>query len=124
MLFSSCIFLFLFLPAIFAVYFLVPAKFRETRNNVLLLASLGFYAWGEPVFVFVMLLSIFINYICGFIAVKHKRIGVVLASVAGLGMLIYYKYMMLLVSSANSVFGLNLPVPEIVLPIGISFFSF
>lgn len=124
MLFSSTIFLFGFLPVLFAVYFLIPAKFRETRNNILLLASLVFYAWGEPVFVFVMLLSIIINYVCGFIAIKHKRIGVAIATVAGLGLLIYYKYTMLIVSSANTVFGLNLPVPEIVLPIGISFFTF
>ena len=124
MLFSSSIFLFLFLPLLLAVYFLIPSKYRETRNNVLLLASLGFYAWGEPVFVFVMILSILVNYICGFIAVKHKRIGVALATVIGLGLLIYYKYTILLVSSANSLFGFNLPVPEIVLPIGISFFTF
>ena len=124
MLFSSSIFLFLFLPLLLAVYFLITSKYRETRNNVLLLASLGFYAWGEPVFVFVMILSILVNYICGFIAVKHKRIGVALATVIGLGLLIYYKYTILLVSSANSLFGFNLPVPEIVLPIGISFFTF
>ena len=124
MLFSSSIFLFLFLPALLFVYFIIPSKLRETRNNVLLLASLGFYAWGEPVFVFVMILSILVNYICGFIAVKHKRIGIALATVIGLGLLIYYKYTILLVSSANSLFGFNLPVPEIVLPIGISFFTF
>ena len=124
MLFSSSIFLFFFLPLLLAVYFLITSKYRETRNNVLLLASLGFYAWGEPVFVFVMILSILVNYICGFIAVKHKRIGVALATVIGLGLLIYYKYTILLVSSANSLFGFNLPVPEIVLPIGISFFTF
>ncbi len=122
--FSSCIFIFLFLPALFALYFAIPERFREARNNILLLFSLMFYAWGEPVFVFVMLLSIAVNYVCGRIAVKRPRLGVTLASVIGLGLLVYYKYTGLLLSSANSVFGLSLPVPEIVLPIGISFFTF
>lgn len=122
--FSSCIFIFLFLPALFALYFAIPERFREARNNILLLFSLMFYAWGEPVFVFVMLLSIAVNYVCGRVAVKRPRLGVTLASVIGLGLLVYYKYTGLLLSSANSVFGLSLPVPEIVLPIGISFFTF
>lgn len=124
MLFSSSIFLFLFLPALFLLYFLVPQKFRETRNNILLIASLGFYAWGEPVFVFVMIFSIIINYICGFIATKYKKLGVFLAIFFGLGLLIYYKYTILIIESVNSSFGLNLFVPEIILPIGISFFTF
>ena len=122
--FSSCIFIFLFLPALFALYFAIPERFREARNNILLLFSLMFYAWGEPVFVFVMLLSITVNYVCGRVAVKRPRLGVTLASVIGLGLLVYYKYTGLLLSIANSVFGLSLPVPEIVLPIGISFFTF
>ena len=122
--FSSCIFIFLFLPALFALYFAIPERFREARNNILLLFSLMFYAWGEPVFVFVMLLSIAVNYVCGRVAVKRPRLGVTLASVIGLGLLVYYKYTGLLLSSANSVFGLSLSVPEIVLPIGISFFTF
>lgn len=124
MVFSSTVFLFMFLPILFVIYFIVPERFRETRNNILLIASLFFYAWGEPVFVFVMLLSIFINYICGFIAVKHKKLGISIASIIGIGLLIYYKYTMFLLGNINSAFGLNLPVPEIVLPIGISFFTF
>ena len=122
--FSSCIFIFLFLPVLFGVYFAIPERFREARNNILLLFSLMFYAWGEPVFVFVMLLSIAVNYVCGLIAVRRPRLGVAIASVIGLGLLVYYKYTGLLLSSANSLFGLSLPVPEIVLPIGISFFTF
>ncbi len=122
--FSSSIFLFVFLPALFAIYFFIPARWRETRNNVLLLFSLMFYAWGEPVFVGVMLLSVAVNYLCGLAAVRRPKLACTLASVAGLGLLIYYKYTALLLSSANSVFGLHLPVPKIVLPIGISFFTF
>ena len=122
--FSSSIFLFAFLPALFAVYFCIPARWRETRNNVLLLFSLMFYAWGEPVFVGVMLLSIGVNYLCGLAAVRRPRLACTAACIAGLGLLIYYKYTGLLLSTANSIFGFRIPVPEIVLPIGISFFTF
>ena len=122
--FSSMIFLFGFLPILFFVYFLIPARFREARNQILLIFSLMFYAWGEPVFVCVMLLSILVNYLCGLLAVRRPKLGCTLAAVIGLGLLIYYKYTGFLLSSANSLFGLHIPVPEIVLPIGISFFTF
>ncbi len=122
--FSSPGFIFLFLPVLFAVYFLIPAKLREVRNLALLLFSLFFYAWGEPIFVSLMLLSIFINYCCGLVSVKHPRIGITIAATVGLGLFIYFKYTGLLLSSANNLFGLQIPVPEITLPIGISFFTF
>ncbi len=122
--FSSPGFIFLFLPVLFAVYFLIPAKLREVRNLALLLFSLFFYAWGEPIFVSLMLLSIFINYCCGLVSVKHPRIGITIAAAVGLGLFIYFKYTGLLLSSANNLFGLQIPVPEITLPIGISFFTF
>ncbi len=116
--FSSSIFLFAFLPALFAVYFCIPARWRETRNNVLLLFSLMFYAWGEPVFVGVMLLSIGVNYLCGLAAVRRPRLACTAACIAGLGLLIYYKYTGLLLSTANSICGFRIPVPEIALPLG------
>lgn len=122
--FSSCIFLFVFLPVLCVVYFAVPARLREARNYILLLFSLLFYAWGEPVFVGVMLASIAVNYLCGRLAVSRPRLGVALASMIGLGLLIYYKYAGLLVSTADSVLGMAFPVPQIALPIGISFFTF
>lgn len=122
--FSSCIFLFVFLPVLCVMYFAVPARLREARNHILLLFSLLFYAWGEPVFVGVMLASIAVNYLCGRLAVSRPRLGVALASMIGLGLLIYYKYAGLLVSTADSVLGMAFPVPQIALPIGISFFTF
>ena len=126
MVFSSPLFLFAFLPALMALYFAVPARCRSARNFVLLVFSLGFYACGEPKFVFVMLASIALNYGCGLLAAKEstRRLGVVLATVCGIGLLVWYKYTGFLLSAANSLLGLSLPVPEIVLPIGISFFTF
>ncbi|MGM9613077.1 MAG: MBOAT family O-acyltransferase [Butyricicoccus sp.] len=103
---------------------MIPARSREARNNALLLFSLLFYAWGEPVFVGVMLLSIAVNYLCGLAAVRRPKLACTGAAVAGIGLLVYYKYTGLLLSAANSLFGLEIPVPEIVLPIGISFFTF
>ena len=65
MVFSSVVFLFLFLPLVLVLYFNPLWKGRTYRNSLLLIASLGFYAWGEPVFVFVMLASVLVNYLCG-----------------------------------------------------------
>ena len=126
MVFSSPLFLFGFLPALLAVYFAVPVRCRSARNFVLLAFSLGFYACGEPKFVFVMLASIALNYGCGLLAAKEntRRLGVWLAAVCGIGLLVWYKYTGFLLASANSFLGLSLPVPEITLPIGISFFTF
>ena len=126
MVFSSPLFLFAFLPALLAVYFAVPARARAARNAVLLAFSLGFYACGEPRFVFVMLASIALNYGCGLLAGRERtrRLGVVLASVCGIGLLVWFKYTGFLLSSVGGLFGLRLPVPEITLPIGISFFTF
>ena len=69
MLFSSITFLFIFLPVTLALYFIVPHKFR---NIIMLIASLIFYAWGEPVYIILMLLSILLNYICG-LDIYHKE---------------------------------------------------
>ena len=126
MVFSSPLFLFGFLPALFAVYFAVPARYRSVRNFVLLAFSLGFYACGEPKFVFVMLASIALNYGCGLLTAREntRRLGVWLAAVCGIGLLVWFKYTGFLLTSANSFLGLSLPVPEITLPIGISFFTF
>lgn len=126
MVFSSPLFLFGFLPALLAAYFVVPARWRWLRNLVLLICSLGFYACGEPKFVFVMLASIALNYVCGLLAGREKtrRLGVFLAAVCGIGLLVWFKYTGFLLTSANGLFGLQLPVPEITLPIGISFFTF
>ena len=129
MVFSSAAFLFLFLPIVLVGYYLV-ARWRKLGNLFLTLASLGFYAWGEPTFVFVMLLSITVNWALGLWVDRtrgdpRRAKGVIaLTAVFNLGLLGVFKYLMFLMESANWAFGLRLPVPQITLPIGISFFTF
>ena len=129
MVFSSAVFLFVFLPLVLAGYFLL-ARWRKLSNLFLTAASLGFYAWGEPTFVLVMLASITVNWALGLwvdkargAPKKGKRI-IALMAVFNLGLLGIFKYLMFVMNSLNWAFGLHLPVPEIALPIGISFFTF
>ena len=128
MVFSSNIFVFFFLPVVLAGYFLL--RKRNHRNLFLTAASLGFYAWGEPAFMFVMLGSIFMNWLfglwvdkCGRTG-KSKKLPLTLMCVMNLGLLGVYKYLMFIMNNLNWAFGLHMPVPEIALPIGISFFTF
>jgi alginate O-acetyltransferase complex protein AlgI len=130
MIFSNPTFLFLFLPILLLAYTLSP---RRLKNSTLLLASLFFYAWGEPWFVLVMLGSIACNYAFGLGLEKYeheplRRRLVLAAAVFNLGLLAAFKYAGFFVENANallvSVGGPQLPEPEISLPIGISFFTF
>ena len=129
MVFSSNIFVFFFLPFVLAGYYLVFHK-RSHRNLFLTAASLGFYAWGEPTFVLVMLFSIFMNWLFGLWVDARKRRSVstrpavALMCVFNLGLLGVFKYLMFVMNNLNWAFGLHLPVPELALPIGISFFTF
>jgi len=130
MVFSSSVFLFLFLPVVLLGYLLVG---RRLRNAFLLVASLFFYAWGETFFVLVMLLSVLLNYLLG-LAIHHQqgrrpaRTILVLAVVLNLGLLTWYKYANFLVDNLNLLLpALGLaPVnlEPVHLPIGISFFTF
>ncbi|MDR3182164.1 MAG: hypothetical protein LBT89_04445 [Planctomycetaceae bacterium] len=129
MLFSSSIFLFYFLPFILFVYYVLLRR-RQTRNVFLLLASLFFYAWGEPYFVLVMMLSILGNWGFG-LAVDRFRTNVPLAKLCVAAMLLFnltiffiFKYLMFTLENVNEFFAAVIPVPEIALPIGISFFTF
>jgi len=127
MVFSSTIFLFAFLPVVLAGYYLIR---EELRNAFLLLMSLLFYAAGEPQFVFVMMASIVMNYILGILLWKAenktflRRILLVLTLLVNLGILFYYKYYDFAVCNLNYFIGCALPVRNIALPIGISFFTF
>ena len=125
MVFSSPAFLFVFLPVCFILYRLLP---NQTAKNVLLtLASVVFYAFGEPVYVLLLLMSVVVNYICGRIISLgrlSKKLVMVLAVVINLGFLSVFKYTDFAVSTVNHVFGLNLALPGIALPVGISFFTF
>lgn len=127
MLFSSPVFLFAFLPLCLAGYYLLDKKFR---NVFLLLMSLAFYAWGEPKFVFVMLISIFVNYLFGLGVDKFRSKKpaayalLALMAVWNISIFFVYKYLNFTITNINSIFGKNIPLTKFVLPIGISFFTF
>lgn len=122
MLFSSITFLYYFLPIVLGLYYLVPTK---GKNLVLFLSSLVFYAWGEPKYVFLMLGSIMIGYAAGMLMDKLPRKPIMVASVgACLFALIYFKYANFLVSNINVALKMELPLLNIALPIGISFYTF
>lgn len=126
MVFSSLVFLFVFLPIVLVLYYLSGKKYR---NYLLLLASLFFYAWGEPTYVVIMLISIGANYLCGLLvdekrADKVRVTGVVISVIFNICMLGVFKYSGFFVKNINTAFNTSLPVPEIALPLGISFFTF
>lgn len=126
MVFSSLVFLFVFLPIVLVLYYLSGKKYR---NYLLLLASLFFYAWGEPTYVVIMLVSIGANYLCGLLvdekrADKVRVTGVVISVIFNICMLGVFKYSGFFVKNINAAFNTSLPVPEIALPLGISFFTF
>lgn len=121
MVFSTPIFLFLFLPAVLVLNYIIPKKYIAAKNVVLLIASLFFYAWGEPKNVLLMLLSIAVNYVCGLLLgrfdsdEKKRKVVLCVSVVFNLGLLFFFKYFSFVTG------GL---FPVIKLPIGISFFTF
>lgn len=127
MLFSSIVFLFTFLPVTLLVYYLVPGRLK---NIVLLLASLVFYAWGEPVYVILMVLSILFNYVSGIDIERNlenpfkAKQSLVIAVAVNLLILGFFKYYGFLIESLNAVLPVELPYKELALPIGISFYTF
>ena len=127
MLFSSIPFLFYFLPCVFVLYFLVPMRWK---NTMLLLASLFFYAWGEPKFVVFMLASIVQGYVLARLVEKYRadrrraKLFLTLSLVFSLGLLGYCKYADFFLSGFNALTGLHIPLLRVALPIGISFYTF
>lgn len=131
MIFSSIVFLFVFLPLVLVLYYIIHPNLR---NIFLLVASLFFYYWGEPKFVLVMILSIFWNYISGLLLELSIRRcpektllkkGILFVSVfVSLSLLYYFKYYDFSINLLNQAFHLELPLKNIILPIGISFFTF
>lgn len=127
MVFSSLVFLFTFLPVTLAVYYLMPWK---GKNLVLLLTSLIFYAWGEPVYVILMLLSIAFNYFMGRDIdfnkddMQKKRKSLMLTVIVNLFILGFFKYYVFFIETINDIFSWNIPYRELALPIGISFYTF
>lgn len=126
MVFSSAVFLFLFLPVVFVLSRIVPGI--PGKNIFLLIASFLFYAFGEPVYVFLMLFSTVVNYVAGrLLAVcgKGKDKWVVAAAVVvNLGLLSVFKYTDFFLSNVNRIFSIEIPLTGIALPVGISFFTF
>ncbi len=126
MLFSSIPFLYYFLPIVLILYFIAP---KGLKNAVLLLASLFFYAWGEPKYVLLMIASIIIGYISGLLieAFREKGISKIILGISvaiNLGFLAYFKYADFFIENFNTVTGLSVPFLRIALPIGISFYTF
>lgn len=124
MVFSSLTFLYYFLPILLMVYFLIPNKYR---NIILLIFSLAFYIYGEPKYIIILLLSCIVNYIASKLMIKHKKykkIILVLALIYNIGQLFYFKYMDFFLQNINSLFGTNIALFQIIMPLGISFFTF
>lgn len=127
MVFSSLLFLFIFLPVTLILYYLVP---RSGRNVILLLVSLAFYAWGEPIYIVLMLFSTVVDYVHGLLVEKYreqpkKAKRVVLSSIViNLGLLMFFKYSSFIIANINVIFGTQFAIPDIALPIGISFYTF
>ena len=129
MVFSSIVFLFYFLPIILLFYFISPKKYR---NLILLIFSLFFYGWGEPKFIILMLFSIVLDYTCGrFVHYYKEKSNIKMAKrwlfvsiVGNLGLLGFFKYANFFIDNFNNLLGANIPILNIVLPIGISFYTF
>lgn len=129
MVFSSLLFLFRFLPAILLVYYIVP---RQWRNLVLLLFSLAFYAWGEPIYIILMLASIVVSYIGGVLVDRFKqaekmkaaKAALIISSAINLSLLAFFKYADFAIETVNSLTGTRIAGLQLALPIGISFYTF
>lgn len=126
MVFSSLLFLFYFLPITIFVYYIAPRKFK---NLVLFISSLIFYAWGEPVYIVLMLFSTVVDYSHGRLLEYYSsgtRAKLILASsvIINLSLLIFFKYSTFLIGSFNNITGSSFTSPNLALPIGISFYTF
>ena len=126
MVFSSLTFLQWFLPCVLLVYFLVP---KRAKNAVLFVFSLLFYAWGEPVYVGLMIFSTILDYSCGRAAEKYRgtskaKIALLVSVIVNLSLLGFFKYTDFFIRTVNSVFGCAIPLLNLPLPIGISFYTF
>lgn len=127
MLFSSITFLFIFLPLTLLLYYLVPFRMK---NYVMLAASLIFYAWGEPVYIILMILSIILNYFCGQDIYEKRdnaramKMSLMFGVVMNLLILGFFKYYGLLMDTVNAILPIDIPYRVLALPIGISFYTF
>ncbi len=132
MLFSSLTFLFSFLPCLLLLYFIVPKRFIKLKNMILLVFSLCFYAWGEPKYIILMLGTVLISYLFG-LAIhaygekgqkQKQRFVFVLSVITVLSSLVYFKYMNFLLANVSFLLPFDFKTVNIILPIGISFYTF
>lgn len=126
MVFSSALFVFMFLPLALGIYYILTPKFR---NIGLLVISLIFFAWAHPRYILIILFSIAVNYISALALDNSKtqtgrKVYLAISVITNLGLLFYYKYFDFTISSINRLTGHNFPLRNIILPIGISFFTF
>ena len=127
MVFSSITFLFAFLAAVLLLYFVCPLK---GKNWLLALSGLVFYAWGEPVYIFLMLFSTLVDYTAGRVIDRYRdhpgirKAALIVSIVIELSLLGVFKYSALLINTINGIFGLQLFNPNLPLPVGISFYTF
>ena len=127
MVFSSLLFLFIFLPSFLVLYYLCPSKLR---NLTLFVFSLLFYAWGEPTYIWIMLFSILLDYSCGLIIhlnshrPKLRKLGLILSVMGNMGLLAFFKYSDFFIYNVNRFLDNKFSLLELALPIGISFYTF
>lgn len=126
MVFSSAVFCFLFLPVFLFGNFIIRENYR---NFWLLIASIIFYSWAQPQFLWILFVNIIIDYAAGRLLDKltdiaYKRIVLITTILLNVGLLVYFKYFIFLISTFNSITGMDFTLPEIALPIGISFYTF
>ncbi|MBP3326200.1 MAG: MBOAT family protein [Coprococcus sp.] len=127
MVFSSLTFLFLFLPIVLILYYIIP---KQLKNLFILISGLFFYAWGEPIYVFIMIASTLIDYFAGLVIYKfgHKpamrKAALIISVIMNLSLLGFFKYSGFIIENINHIFGTAYGAPTTLLPIGISFFTF
>lgn len=126
MLFSSIIFIYFFIPLLLLVYFITPTKYR---NIPLLMFSLLFYFLGEPKYIIILILSCIINYYISKLMThkkfkKHKKVLLILVLIYDIGQLLYFKYTDFFITNINNIFNSNISLLQVIMPIGISFFTF
>ncbi len=126
MLFSSIPFLYYFLPVVLILYAITP---KALKNTVLLFSSLVFYAWGEPIYIFLMIATVGIGYVLGLLIEKFKntvwsKVFLIISVASSLAALGYFKYADFFIANFNLLTGLSVPLLRLVLPIGISFYTF
>ena len=120
MIFSSLLFLAYFLPLVLGIYYAIHPKLK---NAVLLTASLIFYAWGEPLYIGLMVFSVIFNYLFGLV-VKNRKSILALSVIVNLSGLFFFKYTDFFLNTANNIFGTDIPMLNLALPVGISFYTF